>query len=157
MNSRRGSPWTAWKAKTMSIDHTATRPVYATPLRSGGSLLETEEAHLGELRDSSPLLDDPAALRARMAEDGYLLLRNFHDRELVLDARREVARRLENLGYSRPGTDPMDAVGMTAEEAEALYAQNKGSADKYHVSAAFMTEELAMNNEPLDRVITDPR
>ena len=44
-------------------------------------------SELGELRDSNALLGDVAALHARMAEDGYLLLRGFLDRDTVLEAR----------------------------------------------------------------------
>ncbi|NJN83638.1 MAG: phytanoyl-CoA dioxygenase, partial [Caldilineaceae bacterium] len=45
---------------------------------------------MGELRDSRDLLDDVVGLRARMAEEGYLLLRGLIDREKVLTARRTV-------------------------------------------------------------------
>ena len=41
----------------------------------------------GELRDSNDLLDDSPALRERMAEDGYLLLRDYLDLAWVMDAR----------------------------------------------------------------------
>ena len=43
---------------------------------------------LGELRASNNLLNDVPALRARLQEDGYLLLRNFIKRDTVLQARR---------------------------------------------------------------------
>jgi len=39
---------------------------------------------LTELRDSNAVAQDPAALRVRMAEDGYLMIRGFHDRDVVL-------------------------------------------------------------------------
>jgi ectoine hydroxylase-related dioxygenase (phytanoyl-CoA dioxygenase family) len=48
--------------------------------------------------DSSNLLPDGGALRARLAEDGYLLLRNALDRGEVLAARREVLARLAEVG-----------------------------------------------------------
>ena len=47
-------------------------------------------AQLGELRESQCLLEDAAALRERLAEDGYLLLRGLIDRAAVLKARRTV-------------------------------------------------------------------
>lgn len=58
---------------------------------------------LQELRDSSALRADPAALRARLADDGYLLLRGFHDRDAVLAARRVVLRELAGRGFLEPG------------------------------------------------------
>jgi len=45
--------------------------------------MELGGAQLGEMRDSTPDLHEPAALRERMAEDGYLLLRGLHDRHRV--------------------------------------------------------------------------
>lgn len=55
-------------------------------------------APLGELRDSSPLRGDPAALRRRIADDGYLLLRGALPREQVLAARAEFCAKLAAVG-----------------------------------------------------------
>lgn len=93
-----------------SLSHTAasTEEIYRapmTPASLGGALQP--------LRDSSALLDDtaalrfahfvvsphsfshtnlssPSALRARLAEDGYLFLPGFHGRAAVMGARREL-------------------------------------------------------------------
>ena len=59
-------------------------------LTSNGIPLDTSAAAFGELRESNDLLDDMPALRERMAEDGYLLLRDYLDLEWVMDARRSV-------------------------------------------------------------------
>jgi len=56
----------------------------------GRKRIEVGEPRLGEMRDSSSLNDDPAALRARLAEDGYLLIRGLYDVSEVLSARREI-------------------------------------------------------------------
>src|SRR5258708_13374508 len=50
---------------------------------------------LGELRDSSSLLCSAEALRERLAEDGYLLLRGLHEPRLVESARRQMLERLD--------------------------------------------------------------
>jgi phytanoyl-CoA dioxygenase PhyH len=55
-----------------------------------GHELDTSPAKFGELRDATALIEDPEALRARMAEDGYLLLRGYLDREKVMAAREEI-------------------------------------------------------------------
>ena len=47
-------------------------------------------AELGELRDCNALLDDPAALRTRMADDGYLLVRGLHPRAAILAVRQQM-------------------------------------------------------------------
>ena len=51
------------------------------------SELELGSRYLGTLREANALRDDPPALRQRMEEDGYLLLRGFHDRAKVAAAR----------------------------------------------------------------------
>ncbi|GBC96603.1 1-deoxypentalenic acid 11-beta-hydroxylase [bacterium HR16] len=56
--------------------------------------LEMGGKYLGELRDANALMGSVDALRARMEEDGYLLIRRFHDPQRVQAARRVV---LENL------------------------------------------------------------
>ena len=63
-------------------------------LTMGKRELEFGSKYLGHLRDSTTLMTDLPALRARLAEDGYLLIRKLHDREKVKEARRVV---LENL------------------------------------------------------------
>ena len=45
-----------------------------------------------DLRESNDVLDDVPELRKRMAEDGYLLIRNLHGRERVLEARRGIMK-----------------------------------------------------------------
>lgn len=68
-------------------------------------------SELGELRDCNNLLGNPEALRARMAEDGYLLVRGLHPRERVMAARRTILEFMRDQGNQlMPGTDLMDAV-----------------------------------------------
>jgi hypothetical protein len=52
--------------------------------------LELGSQYLGELRDCNAIMGNLDALRQRMAEDGYLLIRRFHDPERVKAARRVV-------------------------------------------------------------------
>jgi hypothetical protein len=44
------------------------------------------------LRESNDILDDTDALKTRLVEDGYLLIRNFYDRDLILEARLEILK-----------------------------------------------------------------
>jgi ectoine hydroxylase-related dioxygenase (phytanoyl-CoA dioxygenase family) len=59
---------------------------------------EVPDGMLGELRDSAALLADGDALRARVAEDGYLYLKNALDADAVRSAREEVFSRLAAVG-----------------------------------------------------------
>lgn len=63
-----------------------------------------------EFTESSALLDDPAALRARFAEDGYLFFRGLVPRDDVLEVRRDVAGAIASVGWLAAGSNPMDAV-----------------------------------------------
>src|SRR5262245_15946970 len=60
--------------------------------RASGFDLEPE--HLGFLTESTAYSDDPVVLRQRFADDGYLFLRDFYDRDDVLAARKVVTDRL---------------------------------------------------------------
>ena len=46
--------------------------------------------HVRPFADATPLLADPAALRARASEQGYLFFRSLLDGESVLDLRRQI-------------------------------------------------------------------
>lgn len=87
-------------------------------VKIGDKPLEMGGPYLTELRDSTDIRDDFPALRQRIAEDGYVLIRGFHDRGQILKARSEILRRIYDKGRLEPGSDP--------EEAK-LAADNKGA------------------------------
>jgi hypothetical protein len=72
--------------------------------------MELPGRYLGELREANALLADVEALRARMAEDGYLLIRGLFERERVLEARQQLVTVLAREGALDPEEPPMDAV-----------------------------------------------
>lgn len=88
----------------------------AEPPTSHGHRFETDPAAFGELRDSSRVADDVAALRRRMDEDGYLLLRGYLEVEPVLAARRELCEKLASVGLIDRGRPVTEAIfsGSTA-------------------------------------------
>lgn len=67
-------------------------------VKVGNRELEMEGEHLTSLRSSNELLGDITALRARLAEDGYLLLRDFHNRDQVMKARRRILEKMDRMG-----------------------------------------------------------
>lgn len=67
-------------------------------LSSNGYPFETGPDKFGELRDSNDLIDKPEALRTRMREEGYLLLRGYLGRDRVLAARHELLTKLDSVG-----------------------------------------------------------
>ena len=70
--------------------------------------LDTPE--LGRLRDSAGLLSDVDALKARLAEDGYLYLKGLIDREAVLKARGQIPQYMSQHEGLEPGSRPLDGV-----------------------------------------------
>src|SRR5437899_1599430 len=85
-------------------------------LRSRGHELESGEDRVGMLRDSSDVRADAVALRRRIGEDGYLLLRGILDREEVLDARRFIMEKLSERGELDPNCPIMDGVPKPGSE-----------------------------------------
>ena len=62
------------------------------------------------LRDSSDALHDGAALRSRMAQDGYLLMRGLQNRDQVLAARHRILEFINEQGCLKPGANLDDAL-----------------------------------------------
>ena len=60
-----------------------------------------------DLRESNDILDNPDALKERIATDGYLLIRGLHDKAAILAARRQILERLGSERYART-RDPFD-------------------------------------------------
>jgi hypothetical protein len=67
-----------------------------------------------ELRDSSALLGDTRALRERLADDGYLLLRGFHPRDAVLRARAAILDFVAAAGAQAAGAAREDGVAAAS-------------------------------------------
>lgn len=86
------------------------------PATSHGFAFYADGQQLGELRDSSGLLGDAAALRGRMREDGYLLLRRALGRDEVLAARRELCAKLDRVGLIDRSRPPTDAIWSGTNE-----------------------------------------
>jgi len=64
-----------------------------------------------ELQDANAIINDRDALRQRMADEGYLLIRGLHPAERVLQARRAILEFCNAEGNAiKPGTDLMDGV-----------------------------------------------
>src|ERR1041385_5648138 len=72
--------------------------------------LELGGKNLGTLRDSNDLMGNMPALRQRMVEDGYLLIRKLHDPEKVKAARRVVLEHLDANGQIDHSAPLDDAV-----------------------------------------------
>jgi ectoine hydroxylase-related dioxygenase (phytanoyl-CoA dioxygenase family) len=71
---------------------------------------------VGELADSASLLGDPAALRARLKDDGYLFLKAVLPRATVMAARREVFQRMAGVGEI---AEPVEAGISTGQSRRA--------------------------------------
>ena len=60
--------------------------------------------------DATPLLDDPAALRLRAEQDGYLFFKHFLPTEPLLELRRHMLDICAARGWLAPGHDLMEGV-----------------------------------------------
>ncbi|NNE45361.1 MAG: phytanoyl-CoA dioxygenase [Rhodothermales bacterium] len=80
-------------------------------LYSNGVQLDTRPEALGELDPANDLLDDPVALRNRMAKEGYLFFRQLIDPDTVLRAREEILLKYAVVGeIDSIGHPLMDAI-----------------------------------------------
>jgi hypothetical protein len=67
--------------------------------------------------DATPLLDDAAALQARMNRDGFFFLRGLFPREAVLDLRRQILGVCQKYGWLAPTAELMDGIIDPSAEA----------------------------------------
>ncbi len=67
-------------------------------LYSFGHALEMDDAKIGLLRDSADAADDVEELRRRFAEDGYVYMKGYLDRDEVLGARKSLTEGLAAAG-----------------------------------------------------------
>lgn len=87
--------------------------------------------------DSTSLLDDPIALRARAAEDGYLFFKQRLPAAELLSLRAELLAVVDKYGWRQPGQDALggridyDAINRVSEE-EMHRADVGVTADAYH-------------------------
>ena len=61
-------------------------------------------------RDANDIVDDMTALQARIEEDGYLLIRDFYDRDAIMAARADILSYLSAEGLLDPGAPPEEGV-----------------------------------------------
>ena len=88
-------------------------------LTMGDTALELGSSQLGDLRDSTADKHDFDALRTRLADDGYLLLRGLHDPDQVAAARHMLLSNLQQNGQLDP-VAPLDE-GRAAEGARGAF------------------------------------
>lgn len=72
-----------------------------------------------DLRASNEIQHDHGAMRARLAEDGYLLIRGLRPRDRVLSARREILELLQARGDLDPGTELMEGIANPSSSSPA--------------------------------------
>ena len=70
----------------------------------GGPYLTTD------LRDSNDILHSGEDLRKRLQQDGYLLIRQLRNPELILAARRQVLEAMQAQGLLKPGSELMEGI-----------------------------------------------
>lgn len=107
-------------------------------LYSGGLRLDTSSASFGELRSSAGRPADGPSLRARAAEDGYVYLPGFLDRDEVAAVRRSICRSLAREGVLAPGTPIERAIAKPGLEMS-------------------FRADLANRSAPLRRLLYGPR
>jgi len=105
-------------------------------LSSRGYELDQRPESYGELLRSDDILENTSALRDRFAQEGYLYIPGFFDRELVQAARTEILNRLSRQGILDPAYPQENAIPL-----------GEGS---------FSRTDLLAQNEALKNVVFSP-
>lgn len=96
-------------------------------LTSNHFKLDTSPDAFGMLESSAHLLDDPHALRQRMAEEGHLFMPGLLNRDEVLAARRTCAEKLAAARLLDPNRDVMDCVAANGADVAFMPELAKGN------------------------------
>lgn len=133
---------------------TATLP----QLSALGRELDLGPDRFGFLRESNDVLDDPVAQRSRLAEDGYLYIRDFFDPALILAGRRAVFQSLATAGVLQAGTDPMEGILVPAvrDAAAASAPTHDPKRDSGKLKIDAFRFGLAAANPEIQRVVFGP-
>ncbi len=110
-------------------------------IRFGYRTLAYPGPELTELRDSNALLGDAAALKQRIADDGYLLLRGLIDRDKVLQARQTIMAHMATQEALTPDTPILEGVMPKGGRSVPMMGR-KGIAHHEDVAAVLESEEL---------------
>jgi hypothetical protein len=129
---------------------------------SCGFEFDTRPEKFGELRSSNDILEDGQALRHRMKEDGYLLLRRILARDIVIEARHELVEKLDSIGDIDHSYPLIDAILNSESDSEPMSATGfakklgAGKAVRYLVHQGemikFYRKFLGKEVRPLDFV-----
>ena len=90
-------------------------------------------------RDANDIADDMAALHARIEEDGYLLIRDFYDRDAIMSARADILSYLSAQSLLDPDAPPEEGV---------IGPENEG---------AILRNEVVVNMHAYLRVVNSAR
>jgi len=101
-----------------------------------GRLLDTDPSCFGLLNCSAEFMDDTDALRARLAEDGYLYLPGLLDRDDVLAARRSILARMRSANMLHPDHPLMDGVAKPGRRGDFTPALAKDNPQVHHMAYA---------------------
>jgi hypothetical protein len=63
-----------------------------------------------QLRVSNDAMNDPAELRRRMADSGYLFFKQLQNPAKLRTLRQEMMSTIQRVGWLIAGTDPMDGI-----------------------------------------------
>lgn len=83
-------------------------------ITSYGHALDMDDDKIGQMRSSTDVADDVEELRRRFAEDGYLYMKGYLDRDKVLEARAGLTERLATFGIldeAHPHTEAIAKPG----------------------------------------------
>lgn len=107
-------------------------------LTSNGRVINQDSAKFGRLRESSEYAADGPALRERLSEDGYVLLRGVLDKEVLLRVQQIMADELQRL----------DAIDPDGDRAASLFPARPGLSLYQVIDHISREERYALTRQP---------
>ena len=112
--------------------------ILATALTSQGRVIDERPTRFGRLRESTEHAHDGAVLRERLKEDGYVLLRDVLDKEILLSVQQVVAEELHRL----------DAIDPDGDRSACLFPARRGLSLYRVASDVSQAERHTLTHQP---------
>lgn len=109
------------------------------------------------LRISNEAMDDPAELRRRMAEEGYLFFKRLQNPDKMRELRREMMTTIQRVGWLVAGTDPEEGIAdVTKQCTEGDREYSAGYGEVYKLQAFHASAHWPEVTEMVEKIMGRP-
>ncbi|MBI3958352.1 MAG: phytanoyl-CoA dioxygenase family protein [Chloroflexi bacterium] len=109
------------------------------------------------LRISNEAMHDPAELRRRMADEGYLFFKRLQNPDKMRELRREMMTTIQRVGWLVAGTDPLDGIADISRQCtEGDREYSAGYSEVYKLQAFHRSAHWPEVTDMVEKIVGRP-